>query len=99
MTAFTSRIAGVATLALAILPVAALSTAHAAPYAPASVQVADIDIATPAGKATFDARAQAAAHRFCADERKLGLKAACEAGVRSEVNEKATAQIRLAARN
>jgi UrcA family protein len=79
--------------------VAALSTAHAAEYTPASVRVADLDLATPAGKAVFDARVDAAAHRFCADQRKLDFKAACEAGVRTEMNEKAQGQIRLAARN
>ncbi len=95
---FTARIAGVATLALAALPVAALSTAHAADYAPAAVRVADLNLATASGKATFDARVDAAAHHFCADERKLGFKAACEAGVRTEMNEKAQAQVRLASR-
>lgn len=99
MTAFTARIAGVATLALAVLPVAALSTAHAAEYAPATVRIADLNLATPTGKAAFDARVDMAAHRFCADERKLDFKAACEAGVRTEMNEKAQVQIRLAARN
>jgi UrcA family protein len=95
---FTARIAGVATLALAVLPVAALSAAHAAEYPPASVRIADLNLASPTGKAAFDARVGAAAHHYCNDERKLGLKAACEAGVRTEMNEKAQAQIRLASR-
>ena len=98
MTTFTARIAGVATLALAVLPVAALSTAHAATRAPTSVHVADIDFATAAGQATFAARVGAAAHRYCSGERSLDLKAACEAGVRSEVAEKARGAYRVASR-
>jgi UrcA family protein len=99
MTNFTARIAGVATLALAVLPVAALSTAHAATHAPVSVRVSDIDLSTADGRSTLVARTQAAAHRYCESEFSLDQKAACEAGVRSEVAEKARAEIRLASRN
>jgi len=98
MTNFTARIAGVATLALAVLPVAALSTAHAATHPPVSVRVADIDLSTADGRSALVARTDAAAHRYCAGEVALDLKAACEAGVRSEVAEKARADIRLASR-
>ena len=98
MTNFTARIAGVATLALAMLPVAALSTAHAATRAPVSVHVADIDLATAEGRSALVARAGAAAHRYCESETSLGMKAACETGVRADVAEKAKANIRLASR-
>jgi UrcA family protein len=99
MTNFTARIAGVATLALAALPVAALSTAHAATYVPASVRVADLDLSTSAGKAAFDQRTQAAARHFCSREMALDIKAGCEAAVRAEVADKAMSEIRLASRN
>ena len=98
MTNFTARIAGVATLALAVLPVAALSTAHAATHAPVSVRVSDIDLSTADGRSALVARAGVAAHRYCANEFSLDMKAACEAGVRSEIAEKARADIRLASR-
>jgi UrcA family protein len=98
MTNFTARIAGVATLALAVLPVAALSTAHAATHAPVSVRVSDIDLSTADGRSALVARADVAAHRYCRSEFSLDMKAACEAGVRSEVAEKAKADIRLASR-
>ena len=99
MTNFAARIAGVATLALAALPAAALTTAaHAQPYAPAAVRIADLDLATPAGRAAYDQRLDAAARHFCARETSLDLKAGCEAGVRAEVNEKVGGEIRLASR-
>lgn len=97
MTNFTARIASVATLALALVPAVALSTAHAAEHVPASVRVADIDFATPAGQATFAQRLDAAARQFCSREQALDIRAGCEAGVKSEV--RAKAEIRLAARN
>lgn len=97
MTNFTARIAGVATLALGALPALALTTAaHAASHAPAVVRVADLNLATTYGRAEFSQRIDAAAHKFCANETALDLKAGCEAAVRSEVNEKV--QIRLASR-
>src|SRR3569833_1266218 len=99
MTNFTARIAGVATLALAALPVAALSTAHAATYVPASVRVAALDLTPAAGRAAFDHPAQTAARHFCSREMALDIKAGCEAAVRAEVADKAMGEIRLAARN
>ncbi|MFL5294946.1 MAG: UrcA family protein [Phenylobacterium sp.] len=100
MTNFAARIAGVATLALAALPVAALTTAaHAATHVPASVRIADLNLATSAGRAAFDQRIDVAARKFCSTESSLDLKAGCQRGVRAEVTEKAQAEIRLASRN
>lgn len=87
MTNFASRIAGLATLALAALPVAALSTAaHAAPTA--RIHVADLNLASTDGVATFHQRVMVAANQVCGVEKNLGLQAACRAGVRTEVQEK-----------
>ncbi|HEY8617053.1 UrcA family protein [Phenylobacterium sp.] len=87
MTHFASRIAGVATLALAVLPLAAISTAATA--APAAVKVADIDLNSPHGKAAFEARLERAATNFCSAQRTgvrpLGRAASCREGVREEV--------------
>ena len=92
MTNFTARIAGVATLALACVPALALTTAaHAASHVPAAVRISDLNLATPDGRVQFSQRADAAAHRYCANEAALDQKSACEAGVRAEVNEKVQA--------
>ena len=53
MTNYTARFAGVATLALALLPAAALTTtAHASTYPAAVVHIADLNLASPAGQNT-----------------------------------------------
>ena len=92
MTNFTARIAGVATLALACVPALALTTAaHAAGHVPAAVRIADLDLGTADGRAQFSQRAGAAAHKYCANETALDIKAGCEAAVRAEVTEKAGA--------
>src|SRR3954453_18813435 len=99
MTNFTARIAGVATLALALLPAAALTTAaHAATHVPASVRVADLNLGTSAGRAAFEQRTDAAARRFCSTETSLGQMASCKAAVRSEISDKASSEIRFASR-
>ncbi|MET0273674.1 MAG: UrcA family protein [Phenylobacterium sp.] len=90
MTNAASRIAGLATLALAALPIAAISTtAHAAPVA---VKVSDIDLNSTAGLAAFHQRAEAAAHSFCrtALQPKSPLRgpASCRAAIRTELAEK-----------
>jgi len=99
MTTFAARFAGLATLALAALPIAALTTvAHAATHVPAAVRIADLDLASADGRATFDQRVDAAARKFCSSESSLDLKAGCAAGVRAEMNEKVSGQVRLASR-
>lgn len=104
---YTARIASIATLALALLPAVALSTAHAAnaptanaqvPYAAQSVQVSDLNLASASGKAVLAQRADAAARHFCRDEKSLDVKAACQAAVRTEVTEKASSNVQFASR-
>jgi len=88
MTNFAAKIAGVATLALAVLPVAALTTAaHAQPRAQV-VRVADLDLSTKAGHDAFEARVHKASRAICRDARTLGENNACEAGVRTEAQAK-----------
>jgi UrcA family protein len=100
MTSLTARIAGLATLALAVLPVAALSTAA---HAQTAVRYGDLDLASPSGKAAFSQRADRAVRAYCLAERSFSQRNACEAGVKAELKEKlAIAQIRqmqLAQRN
>jgi UrcA family protein len=100
MTNFTARIAGLATLALAALPMTAIATASHA--APATVQVADLNLDTDAGLATFQQRTSTAAQTFCrTNGRSLSAQAACVKGVQVEVGEKlaATRQTQLATRS
>jgi len=94
---FAARVAGLATLALAALPIAALSTAAHAQGAE-RVHVADLNLASAAGKATFEQRVDSAARHLCRDERRLEVNAACQAAVRSEANEKASANMQMASR-
>jgi UrcA family protein len=96
---YAAHVAGIATLALAVLPVAAISTqAVAAPVA--RVHVADLNLASIEGIATFHQRVAVAAHQICGAERNLGQQAACKAGVRTEVQEKlAQRQVMLASAN
>ena len=103
MTTLTAKIASVATLALAALPFAALTTAahaqtSASGYARESIRVGDLNLAAPTGQAKFASRVDHAASQVCARERNLGMKKACEAGVRTEAHEKANANMQLASR-
>ena len=87
MTNLTSKISGVAMLALAALPIASLpASALAAP--PASVRISDINLLTPEGMQTFQKRADYAARDFCRDEKSLGVAAKCRVAVKDELNEK-----------
>lgn len=90
MTHVASRIAGIATLALAALPIAALSTAaHAAPVV---VKVADLDLNSAAGVAAFSQRVEAAAYSYCRSslQTKSPLRnpASCRAAIRTELIQK-----------
>jgi UrcA family protein len=97
MTTLMSRIAGFATLALAAAPVAALVTpAHAAGHE--RVYVSDLNMASAAGKATFDKRVDHAARHFCANEHDLTQLAACQSAVRDEANAKASSNLQYASR-
>lgn len=88
---YAARIAGAATLALAAVPMVALSTTAYA--APTSIRVQDLDLSSAAGQATFEQRAEAAAEAFCkAQTRPVSrLRVAqddCKAAVKAEVSEK-----------
>jgi len=89
MNNLTSRIASAAMLALAALPIASLPASALA--APASVKIADINLLTPEGMATFTKRADYAARDFCREERSLSVAAACRTAVKEELSEKVTA--------
>ncbi|WP_068876002.1 MULTISPECIES: UrcA family protein [unclassified Phenylobacterium] len=87
----TNSISGFAMLALAALPIASLPASALAAPAPASVKIADINLLTPQGMATFDKRADYAARDFCREERSLSVAAACRVAVKEELAEKVTA--------
>ena len=97
MTTLMSRIAGVATLALAVTPVAALVTpAHAAGHE--RVYVSDLNLATAEGKATYEKRVDHAVRHFCSTELNLTERAACISAVRQEAAAKAASNIQFASR-
>ena len=56
-----------------------------------SVQIADLNLATTAGKAVFDRPMNFAAERVCRDERDLSIQHACKLAVRAGVAEKLAA--------
>jgi len=94
-TNFTSRVAGLATLALAALPMTALSTAaHAAP---ASIAVSDLNLLTPEGNAVLQQRIKGASLKYCMGRKAITDKQACREGVHAELSEKAET-VRIAQR-
>ena len=54
----------------------------------ASVRIADLNLASSAGKSVFDHRVDAAADQVCRDERNLTIQAGCRLAVRAEATEK-----------
>jgi UrcA family protein len=95
----TARISSIATLALAVLPALALSTAAYAAAAPQTiVQVSDLNLDSASGRAVYEQRLDTAARRFCSRETTLDLQVACAAGVRDEVNAKIASGVRYASR-
>ncbi len=83
----TNTISSIAMLALASLPIAALTT-NAAQAAPSTVRVADLNLASHEGITTFNQRADYAARKFCNTEISLSARANCRIGVKVELNEK-----------
>ena len=86
----TAQITGLATLALAVLPIAALSTVARAetPQPHVAVRIADLNLASAAGQSEFAQRTHQAAREFCADRQALAAKGACQTAVRAEVEQK-----------
>lgn len=79
-----TKAAGLSLLALAALPVVALTAAHAAP---ATVKISDLDLSRPAHMATFERRVDQAADKLCAGytvRQNLSAAAACRDSVRQE---------------
>ena len=88
-TSLTNRVASLATLALAALPMTALSTAaHASP---ASVVVKDLNLLSPQGNAVLEKRINAATLKYCAGRKAISDTQACHEGVREELAQKAEA--------
>jgi UrcA family protein len=90
MTNAVSRIAGLATLALAALPIAALATgAHAGPIA---VKVGDLNLNSADGLAAFHQRTETAATRYCRATvpvmTHINAMASCRTAVRAEMASK-----------
>lgn len=90
----TSTLAGVATLALAALPMFALATAaHSA--TPVAVKVADINTLSPEGAQIYAKRVDKAAMRFCRANNatsRLTERVDCQNAVRAEMADKLEAR-------
>ena len=99
MTSLLAKTANASLLALAALPIIAVSLAHAEPI---PVKVSDLNMARPADQRTFEARVERAADRVCSgsvDSRDLGRLAACREAVRAEAHDQldaVTTQVRAA---
>jgi UrcA family protein len=83
-----AKLAGVATLALAVLPVAALTTAAHAQPAPQHIEIGDLDLSTKAGVAAFDERVQRVSWQMCRDAADLRARAACQSAIHEEARDK-----------
>lgn len=93
MTNYASKIAGIAAIALAALPLVAI--AGIAQAAPATVQISDLDLSTVEGQAQFKARVKDAARDFCRERAVTGTRISsrsCIAAVEAEMTEKLAAQ-------
>lgn len=86
-TDLTSKISGVAMLALAVLPIVALATPS---NAQTVVKVSDLNVLSPQGVSEFNQRADAAGRRYCLPERTVAGRDACLRGVKAELAEKLT---------
>jgi UrcA family protein len=83
-----AKTANLSLLALAALPIFALSLAHAEP---ASIKISDLDTSRPADMRTFEARVDHAANQVCVrgpEGRDLDRVAACRQAVRAEAMDK-----------
>jgi UrcA family protein len=76
---------------LAMMTPATQFAAQHATHTQRSIQMADLNLATTAGKATFDHRTNSVADRVCGHERDLSIQRACKVAVRAEVTEKLAA--------
>lgn len=84
MSEFLAKTANLSLLALAALPIIALSVAHAEP---ASVQFSDLDLSQPAQVQVLNDRIERAAVQYCGgpeETRSLSQRRACIADFRAE---------------
>ncbi len=98
MTKFSTALAGVATIALAAVPILALATGAQA--APVAVKVSDIDVGSARDAHTLEHRVAKAAADYCsaASAGRITLAAhhACLQGARAEIQDKLAVRQALA---
>jgi UrcA family protein len=93
MSKLVSRIAAIATLALAATPIIGLSAAHAASRAApiARVQIGDLTLSQPEGAREFQRRADHAAEQACSARKVRGLSyRACLMDIAADLREEMT---------
>jgi UrcA family protein len=90
MTNLIARIATVAALALATVPVVAVGAAHAETRDKTTIGVSDLDFARSSDVARFGQRVNQAAYKVCPSAGRAGLRAAaaCEMDVKAQAVEK-----------
>ena len=90
MNAFLAKTANVFLLALAALPIIAISFARAEP---ASIKISDLNLSRPADVRILNARIDHAANVVCAspEARELARLAACRKAVRDEAKDQLSA--------
>ena len=84
MNALLAKAANVSLMALAAVPLIAVSLAHAEP---ATIKFSDLNMSRPSDQRTFEARVAKAADQVCSaiDGRELANVQACREQVRAEV--------------
>jgi UrcA family protein len=76
-------------LVMAATPLLAISgVAHAQTLQPQVIQVADLNLNSPADMARFDARVDRAANRMCNDRVDLMARNSCHQAIREEASER-----------
>jgi UrcA family protein len=82
-------VSAIGALVMAATPLLAIGgVAHAQTLQPQAIQVADLDLNSPADMARFDARVSQAANHMCNDRVDLMARNNCVAAIREEATEK-----------
>lgn len=87
MTTLLKTICVAASVSMAALTMTASAASAQAADQNFHIQVSDLKLDTPQGRAAFDFRVAQAARRLCEDRRDLSSNAACQRAVRQEAND------------
>jgi UrcA family protein len=88
MTTLLKTICVAAGVSMAALAATGAASAAQADDPAVRIQVGDLNLNTPQGRAAFDVRVSQAARRFCEDRRDLAWNMSCRRAVREEAMDK-----------